>query len=72
MRVEAGVADVRLHDLRHTFASHAAMTAETLPMIGKLLGHATVQSTARYAHLDDAYLFDAVSKLGDIIEKMMV
>ena len=51
MRIEAGLIDVRLHDLRHTFASHAAMTAETLPMIGKLLGHATVKSTARYAHL---------------------
>ena len=71
MRVEAGVADVRLHDLRHTFASHAAMTAETLPMIGKLLGHATVQSTARYAHLDDVHLSKAVSDLGQIIEQMM-
>jgi len=72
MRVEAGVADVRLHDLRHTFASHAAMTAETLPMIGKLLGHASVKSTARYAHLDDAHLSASVLKLGDIISRMMV
>ena len=72
MRVEAGVADARLHDLRHTFASHAAMTAETLPMIGKLLGHATVQSTARYAHLDDSHLSAAVLQLGDIISRMMV
>ena len=71
MRIEVGLPDVRLHDLRHTFASHAAMTAETLPMIGKLLGHSTVQATARYAHLDDAHLSDAVSKLGDVIEKMM-
>ena len=36
---QAGVAGVRLHDLRHTFASHAAMNKETLPMIGRLLGH---------------------------------
>jgi len=42
IRIGAGLTDVRLHDLRHTFASHAAMTAETLPMNGKLLGHATV------------------------------
>ena len=72
MRIEAGLTDVRLHDLRHTFASHAAMTAETLPMIGKLLGHATVKSTARYAHLDDAHLSEAVNELGEIIERMMV
>ena len=72
LRIEAGLTDVRLHDLRHTFASHAAMTAETLSMIGKLLGHATVKSTARYAHLDDAHLSKAASDLGQIIEKMMV
>ena len=71
MRIEAGLSDVRLHDIRYTVASHAAMTAETLPMIGRLLGHATVQATARYAHLDDAHLSDAVSKLGDVIEKML-
>ena len=71
IRIGAGLTDVRLHDLRHTFASHAAMTAETLPMIGKLLGHATVQATARYAHLDDAHLSDAVLKLGGIMERMM-
>ena len=40
-------------------------------MIGKLLGHATVKSTARYAHLDDAHLSKALNDLGQIIEKMM-
>lgn len=67
----AGLRRVRIHDLRHTFASHAAMTEEALPMIGKLLGHASVKSTARYAHLDDAHLIGAVQKVGDTIEMMM-
>jgi integrase len=49
IRATASLPGVRLHDLRHTFASHAAMRAETLPMIGRLLGHASIKSTARYA-----------------------
>ena len=72
IRIEAGLADVRLHDLRHTFASHAAMRAETLPMIGKLLGHASVQSTSRYAHLDDAHVTQAILKIGAALEKQML
>ena len=46
-----GLADVRIHDLRHSFASGAVTLGESLPMIGKLLGHTQVQTTARYAHL---------------------
>ena len=70
IRIEAGLANVRLHDLRHTFASHAAMQAETLPMIGRLLGHATIQSTARYAHLDDTHVMQSVLQIGTAIEKL--
>ena len=40
-----------IHDLRHTFASTAVASGRWLPMIGKLLGHTQVQTTARYAHL---------------------
>ncbi len=58
IRQEAGLGKLRIHDLRHTFASHAAMNKETLPMIGRLLGHANHQSTARYAHLDDEHLLE--------------
>lgn len=47
----AGIEDVRIHDLRHTFASGAVTLGESLPMIGKLLGHTQVRTTARYAHL---------------------
>jgi len=45
------VKDVRIHDLRHTFASTAVASGQRLPMIGKLLGHTQVQTTACYAHL---------------------
>ena len=51
VRARAGLSDVRLHDLRHSYASRALALGESLPMIGKLLGHAQVETTARYAHL---------------------
>ena len=51
VRSRAGLKDVRIHDLRHTFASVAVAAGQGLPMIGKLLGHSQVQTTARYAHL---------------------
>ncbi len=51
VRARAGLNDVRIHDLRHSFASRALALGESLPMIGKLLGHKQVQTTARYAHL---------------------
>ncbi len=71
VRDVAGLRDFRLHDLRHTFASHAAMSRESLPMIGKLLGHRCVKSTARYAHLDDAHLLEAAEEIGLAIERAM-
>ena len=51
VRKHAGLDDVRLHDLRHTYASRALAIGEGLPMIGELLGHRQVNTTARYAHL---------------------
>lgn len=51
VRARAGLDDVRIHDLRHTFAANAAASGLSLPMIGKLLGHTQAQTTARYAHL---------------------
>ena len=71
IRATANLPGVRLHDLRHTFASHAAMRAETLPMIGRLLGHASIKSTARYAHLDDRHTFEAAERIGAVIERAM-
>ena len=51
LRIRADLADVRLHDVRHSFASRALAMGESLSMIGKLLGHRKVETTARYAHL---------------------
>ncbi len=51
IRKAAGLDDVRLHDLRHAFASIAASSGLGLPIIGKMLGHSQPATTARYAHL---------------------
>src|SRR5262249_52984776 len=51
IRAKADLPDLRIHDLRHSFASVAAGEGESLAIIGKLLGHSQVQTTARYAHL---------------------
>lgn len=53
---------VRIHDLRHTFASHLVSSGESLHIVGKLLGHTLPQTTARYAHLADRALRDAANK----------
>jgi len=71
VREQADLGKLRIHDLRHTFASHAAMNKETLPMIGRLLGHANHQSTARYAHLDDEHLLNAAQQVGNAVERLM-
>lgn len=63
IRKQAGLADVRIHDLRHTFASFAVAHGESLPMIGKLLGHTQAQTTMRYAHLARAPLQAAASRI---------
>jgi integrase len=49
----AGLAGVRLHDLRHTYANFGAGGGLRLPIIGRLLGHSQPTTTARYAHLDN-------------------
>lgn len=68
VRARAGVEDVRIHDLRHSFASRALALGESLSMIGRLLGHADVGTTARYAHLARDAEKMAVARVGDSIE----
>ncbi|MBX9663870.1 site-specific integrase [Novosphingobium sp.] len=67
----ADLGKLRIHDLRHTFASHAAMSKETLPMIGRLLGHANHQSTALYAHLDDEHVLDATQQIWNAVQHLL-
>ncbi len=62
-----GLGDVRIHDLRHTFASIAAGKGLSLPIIGALLGHKQTQTTARYAHLVGQPLIEATEKIGGMI-----
>jgi integrase len=66
-RARAGLKDVRLHDLRHTFASVAVASGQGLPMIGKLLGHSQVQTTARYAHLAGDPVRAAANDVSDAV-----
>jgi integrase len=67
IRAIAGLGEARIHDLRHTFASGGLAVGEGLAMIGKLLGHTQVQTTARYAHL----AADPVKQAADkIVERL--
>ena len=67
IRERAGLKDVRIHDLRHSYASHALALGESLSMIGRLLGHAQIASTARYAHLMRDSEKQAAARVGDSI-----
>ena len=62
---EAGVEDLRVHDLRHSFASYALSGGQTLGVVGQLLGHRSTQTTSRYAHLVDDAARAAVDRLSD-------
>ena len=62
IRKNANLEDVRLHDLRHTFASIAVSSGVSLYEVGKLLGHTSIQSTQRYAHLERASLRESLNK----------
>ena len=69
IRGRAGLDDVRIHDLRHSFASRALALGEGLRMIGKLLGHTQVQTTARYAHLARDTVKASAARIGDSIDR---
>ena len=71
VRKVAGLEDVRIHDLRHTFASEAVMGGESLPMVGRILGHTQAQTTARYAHLADDPLQRASERIASSLKQAM-
>lgn len=67
IRARAGLEDLRIHDLRHAFASAAVANGESLAMIGKLLGHKSVKTTARYAHFADEPVQAAAGRVAGLI-----
>ncbi len=67
VRTNAELEDVRLHDLRHSFASRALALGETLPVIGKLLGHNDIETTARYAHLAQDSIHETAERIAESI-----
>ena len=70
-RKEAGLDDVRLHDLRHTVASQAVARGVPLPTVARMLGHADPKMTLRYAHVSDRDLQPAAERTGKAIEAAM-
>ena len=67
VRKQAGIGDVRLHDLRHTYASIAVMHGETVTTTARLLGHNDPQTTLKYAHLSDHLVREATDALAAIL-----
>ena len=68
IRKEAGLEGLRLHDLRHTWASVAAMNGVDMVTIAKFLGHALVETTERYAHLSDQSVSEAADRVSNRIQ----
>ena len=71
VRREAGLEDVRLHDLRHTVATHAVMQGIPLPIVARLLGHRRPDMTLRYTHVGDAEVEATAERIGQTIAVLM-
>lgn len=71
VREHAHLGKLRLHDLRHTAASQAVMSGESIPLVGKLLGHRRHETTAGYTHLEDGHLIETAEKVGNTIAEAM-
>ena len=70
-RKEAGIEDVRIHDLRHTVASHAVLQGVPLPVVSRLLGHKRPSMTLRYAHVSDRETEAAAERIGVAIAEAL-
>ena len=70
-RVKIGLGDVRIHDLRHSFATEAVRQGVPLPVVSKLLGHSNIKMTMRYAHATDKDAEVAAEKIGRYLGDML-
>lgn len=70
-RLTVGLDEVRLHDLRHTYAAYAVGAGATLPQIGALLGHKHPQATARYAHIAPQVAHAAAAQTGAALARVL-
>ena len=70
-RKEAGIEDVRVHDLRHTVASQAVARGAALSTVARMLGHSDPKMTLRYAHVSDRDVEAAAERIGKVIETAM-
>ena len=71
VRRQAGLEDVRLHDLRHTFASQAVLQGVPIPVVARLLGHRNVSMTLRYAHVRDTDVEVAAERIAATIARLL-
>ena len=71
LRREIGIEDVRLHDLRHSYASQCVMAGIPLPVVSKLLGHSQCAMTLRYAHAADRDVEAAAERVGARIAELL-
>ena len=66
----ANITGVRIHDIRHSFASQLLNMGEPLEVIAELLGHSRIQTTQRYAHLDTSVARRATERMGALVENV--
>jgi len=71
IREKAGLGEVRIHDLRHTYASNAVMAGLSIAIVGKILGHTQAQTTMRYAHFADQPVQDAATLVASRLDHQL-
>jgi len=71
IRRAIGIEDVRLHDLRHSYASQCVMAGVPLPVVSRLLGHRQCSMTLRYAHVSDTDVANAAERIGTRMAELL-